>query len=111
MIKSGDIWLIDFDPTEGREQSGRRPAIVVSGNAMNDHFGLSIVCPLTTSIKNMTGGVILNPNKTNNLHRKSEVLGMHIKSVSHQRFLQKIGHVDHSARQKILDNIHKILKY
>jgi len=111
MIKSGDIWLIDFDPTIGHEQAGRRPAVVISGNAMNDHFGISIVCPLTTAIKNMAGAVILKPDSLNCLKKTSEVLGMHVKSVSHQRFLKKIGTIDTIIRQKIIDNIHNILKY
>ena len=47
----GDIVWIDFNPQSGREQSGRRPALVLSSNAYNKKIGLVIVCPITTKIK------------------------------------------------------------
>lgn len=111
MIESGDIWLIDFDPTVGSEQAGRRPALVVSGNAMNSHFTISMVCPLTTMIKNMAGSVILKPNKTNKLKMTSEVLGIHLKSISHKRFIKKIGSVENDEKMAVISNINKLFKY
>jgi len=111
MVSSGEIWLIDFNPSAGSEQSGRRPAVVISGNAMNNNYNLSIVTPLTTSIKNMPGSVQLTPNETNNLNKNSEVLIIHVKSVSHHRFRKKIGVISLSELSKIKQNINKILKY
>lgn len=50
--KKGDIIWINFNPQSGREQMGRRPALVVSPNIYNRKVGLIIVCPITTKIKN-----------------------------------------------------------
>jgi len=44
---SGDIVDITFDPQEGREQRGRRPALVLSGRAYNRRAGLCVLCPIT----------------------------------------------------------------
>ena len=41
----GDLIWTDFDPTKGREQAGRRPALVVSSAAFTENTGLAIVCP------------------------------------------------------------------
>ena len=38
---------LSFDPQAGREQKGRRPAIVVSKHLFNKHTGLAMVCPIT----------------------------------------------------------------
>ena len=35
--KQGDIVFLDFNPTKGHEQSGVRPAVVVSTNIFNQH--------------------------------------------------------------------------
>ena len=35
MIRRGDIYLADLAPVVGREQSGRRPVVIVSANAIN----------------------------------------------------------------------------
>jgi mRNA interferase MazF len=50
--KKGDIIWINFNSQSGREQMGRRPALVVSPNIYNRKVGLIIVCPITTKIKN-----------------------------------------------------------
>jgi mRNA interferase MazF len=35
MIKRGDIFFVNLDPTQGREQTGYRPVLVVSSDAIN----------------------------------------------------------------------------
>ena len=42
----GEIWLVNLDPTVGREQQGMRPVLVVSEKGLNS-LGLSVVCPVT----------------------------------------------------------------
>ena len=44
------IWLT-FTPQSGREQAGRRPALVVSPWAYNSKVGLALVCPITSKAK------------------------------------------------------------
>ncbi len=45
--EQGDIIQINFTPHSGHEQSGKRPALVVSGNAFHRRTNLAIVCPIT----------------------------------------------------------------
>lgn len=47
----GDAIWLDFDPQAGREQSGRRPAVVLSPAGYNSRSGLALVCPITSRIK------------------------------------------------------------
>ena len=35
MISRGEVYFVDFAPTRGREQAGRRPVLVVSHDAIN----------------------------------------------------------------------------
>jgi mRNA interferase MazF len=44
------VWL-QFDPQAGREQAGRRPALVLSPAAYNERTGLMIACPATNQRK------------------------------------------------------------
>ena len=56
--KQGDIVMMDFDPTKGYEQQGRRPAVVVSNASYNKFArGVAIVCPIT----NTDRGIPLQP--------------------------------------------------
>lgn len=47
----GDIIWISFSPQAGKEQSGHRPAIVLSHKEYNKRIGLSILCPITSKVK------------------------------------------------------------
>ncbi len=48
---AGDLIWLTFDPQKGREQSGRRPALVLSPAAYNARTNLAIVCPVTSHVK------------------------------------------------------------
>ena len=47
----GDIVWIDMMPQAGHEQSGRRPAIVLSPVSYNETVGLGLFCPITSRRK------------------------------------------------------------
>lgn len=49
-MKRGDVYWVRLDPTEGSEQRGTRPAIIVSRNAINLHSPVVVICPLTKAI-------------------------------------------------------------
>jgi mRNA interferase MazF len=46
--EAGDIVMVDFDPHVGREQTKRRPALVLTDLRYNRASGLMVVCPLTS---------------------------------------------------------------
>ncbi len=52
MVKQGVVLKISFDPQQGHEQAGYRPAIVISNKIMNNRFSVVYACPVTHTIKN-----------------------------------------------------------
>ena len=47
-MRRGDIYLVSLDPTEGREQRGSRPVVIVSPTEFNEATKLLIICPITS---------------------------------------------------------------
>ena len=47
----GDVVWITMAPSVGHEQSGRRPALVLSPGSYNIKVGLAILCPITSQVK------------------------------------------------------------
>ena len=47
-MKRGDIYLVTLDPTEGREQQGHRPILIISPQAFNEATKLPVILPITT---------------------------------------------------------------
>lgn len=72
----GDIiWLI-LDPRVGHEQSGRRPALVISPNVFTERTGLAVICPITSKVKGMPFEIMLKQTKT-----KGAILPIHVRSI------------------------------
>ncbi len=46
-MNRGDIYLVSLDPSEGREQGGRRPVLVVSPTEFNVATKLPVILPIT----------------------------------------------------------------
>lgn len=47
-MKRGDIYLVSLDPTEGHEQRGRRPVLIVSPAEFNHATKLPVILPITS---------------------------------------------------------------
>lgn len=47
----GDVVWITFHPQAGHEQTGRRPAVVLSPKVYNGKVGLALLCPVTSQVK------------------------------------------------------------
>ena len=47
-MKRGEIWLVGLDPTQGHEQKGRRPVLIVSTEAFNRVTRAPVVLPITS---------------------------------------------------------------
>ena len=56
--KRGDFIWLDFDPTKGHEQAGKRPALVLSQERFNIS-GLVMVCPITSKAKGYNTEILL----------------------------------------------------
>ncbi|WP_339702082.1 type II toxin-antitoxin system PemK/MazF family toxin [Algoriphagus aquimarinus] len=92
-MKQGDIWISDLNPVIGSEQSGRGLVVILSGNLMNKFLQVVITAPLTSKIKNYQGNPILKPSRNNGLKIESELMVFHIRSISKDRLIEKIGEI------------------
>jgi mRNA interferase MazF len=73
----GDLIWTDFDPRTGREQAGRRPALVLSDKAFFAATGFAIVCPITRRVRPFASSVILPEG----LPIRGEILTSHVRSI------------------------------
>ena len=110
-MKQGEVWYAELSPTQGSEQAGRRPVVIVSGNLLNQHLPIVIVVPVTTKIKNYKGNPIIKPSPENGLTSESEMLIFHIRSVSKDRLKEKLGNVDDQDMNLAIKTFNDILKY
>ncbi|MGH2871628.1 MAG: type II toxin-antitoxin system PemK/MazF family toxin [Solirubrobacteraceae bacterium] len=89
----GEVWLVDFGEPVGREQSGRRPAVVVSADPLNEsRAGVVIVVPTTTTPRGLPSHVEIDPANSE-LDELSYAKCEDVKSISEQRLIAQLGAV------------------
>lgn len=110
-MKQMEIWWADLNPVQGSEQRGRRPVVIISGNTMNDHLDIGIVCPLSSKIKNFVGCVILRKDKANGLDQDSEIISFQVRTISKSRLVNKIGQITEDELRQVKAGLNEILTY
>ncbi|MGD1101707.1 MAG: endoribonuclease MazF [Terriglobia bacterium] len=96
---AGDLIWLSFDPQRGREQSGHRPALVLSPATYNAKTSLALVCPVTSHIKGYPFEVPLPPG----LVVTGVVLADHLKSLDwKERRAQLAGRVPAEVLSEVL---------
>lgn len=87
----GEVWLVDIGESVGREQSGRRPAVVVSADPLNEsRAGVVIVIPTTTTPRGLPSHVEIDPVNSG-LDEVSYAKCEDLKSISEQRLITQLG--------------------
>jgi mRNA interferase MazF len=93
----GEIWLVDFGEPIGHEQAGRRPAVVISADPLNEsRAGVVIVVPMTTAHRNLPSHVELDPDSSG-LDEVSYAKCEDVKSISEKRLIARLGAADERA--------------
>ncbi len=93
MIRRGDIYFVDLDPTKGREQRGRRPVLVVSVDAINSQ-PLVVTVVVGTSARNVSRDYQVNVRyeaAVTGLPEDTVFLCFQIRSLDPARFLDDDG--------------------
>ena len=106
--KRGEIWLVDLSPTRGHEQSGIRPAVIISVDEFNScPAELVVVVPITSKNKNIPLHVEIQPENSG-LTRVSFAKPDDIRSISKERLVKKIGQLPNEKLRELEEKI-KIL--
>ena len=90
MPDRGDIVWINLNPQKDHEQSGKRPAIVLSPKEYNKKTNLFLVCPVTSRIKKYPFEVVINEEKIKGVALSDQMRSMDWKARK-VCFIQKIS--------------------
>ena len=105
----GEIWLLDLDPTRGREQAGRRPALVISVDTFNHGPAeLAVVLPITSKDKGISLHIPIS-SPEGGLKMQSFVKCEDVRSVSINRFRSLFGRVSPNTLDAVEDRLRILL--
>ena len=89
MVKCGEVYWVNLDPTFGTEIKKTRPALIVSPDDLNDALPRVIIAPLTSKGQSLgcRPEIVFN-------NRPSRLLLDQIRSVDKRRLLEKMGEIE-----------------
>ena len=109
-ITRGDVWLAEFDPTRGREQAGRRPAVIVSADRFHQgRSGLAYVLPLTRTDIQSPWHVLVDPPE-GGLTARSFAMCDQLRVFALDRLLRPFGTIDLDTLDEIEDRLRVLLR-
>ena len=101
------VWA-ELDPTQGHEQSGRRPVVVLSHDVFNERSGTVIACALTSQAPR--AGFPLTLELTGaKLPKRSWVKISLIRTLSVKRLGKKLGSVSADELAQVIDGLNEIV--
>jgi mRNA interferase MazF len=103
VVKRFDVYLINLDPTIGREIKKTRPCLVVSPDDMNPFIKTVIVAPMTTK-----GAVYPTRVPCRLQGRRGQVVLDQIRTIDKARLLRKLGRIDQRTQAVVLSILNEM---
>ena len=107
-ILRGDVLWAELDPTQGREQAGRRPVLVVSHDVFNERSG-TVIAMAITSQPQEAGFPLTVELMSGRLPKRSWVKVGQIRTLSVQRLGKRIGRVSPEELLRIVEGLNEII--
>jgi mRNA interferase MazF len=103
MVKRFDIYLINLDPTLGKEIQKTRPCLIISPDEMNQHLGTVIIAPMTSQGRNY-------PSRTDCKFqgKAGQIVLDQIRTVDKIRLTKRLGKLTPEESQQVLNLLAEI---
>jgi mRNA interferase MazF len=99
-LRRGDIWLVNFNPAQGSEQRGIRPALIVQNDVGNEVSPVTIVAAISSVTKTYPINVEIKPSESG-LEKDSVVKLNQIRTIDKKRLIKRLGRLDSSKMKAV----------
>ncbi len=97
VIKRFDVYLVNLDPTIGKETKKTRPCLVLSPNEMNDYLATVIIAPMTTKGREYPTRV-----RCHFEGKDGQVVLDQLRTIDKQRLVKKLGKISPDTQREVL---------
>lgn len=107
-MNKGEIWLVEIPVINGHEQTGMRPALILTDTPAN----IAVVVPFTSNVQALRFPFTLEikPNTRNGLESLSIALVFQIRAIDKKRLKKKIGDLEDSKIKELDGMLNKLLQ-
>ena len=106
----GDIHWVELPAVNGREQRGRRPAVVLQDDDYGGNLPVVLVVPLTTARAAMrfAGTTLIRPTAENGLRQASVALMFQLRAIDRGRIQERIETVSAEVLNAMFEELGKL---
>ena len=97
VVKRFDVYLVNLDPTMGREIKKTRPCLVISPDEMNRHIGTVIVAPMTTQ-----GQAYPTRISCRFQGKNGQIVLDQIRTIDKTRLVKKLGQINTATQKAVI---------
>lgn len=97
VVKRFDVYLVNLDPTIGREIKKTRPCLVISPDEMNRHIGTAIVAPMTTQ-----GQAYPTRISCRFQGKNGQIVLDQIRTIDKTRLVKKLGQINTATQKAVI---------
>jgi mRNA interferase MazF len=97
LVRRGEVFLVDLDPTRGSEIQKTRPCVVVSPDELNAHLRTVIVAPLTTGGQSYPFRVACRFAS-----KSGQVVTDQLRTVDRERLVRHLGRLSSQSFDRVL---------
>lgn len=98
MVKRGEVWLVELDPTVGSKIQKTRPCVIVSPDEMNAYLRNTIVAPMTSGSHPAPFRVPVRFRRKDGL-----ILPDQLRTVDRKRLVVRLGRIDAATLRAVLE--------
>jgi mRNA interferase MazF len=106
VVKRFEVWLVNLDPTVGREIRKTRPCLIISPEVTNKYLDTVTAAPMTSTIKTYPTRITCVFQK-----RQGQIVLDQIRTVDKIRLVKKLGKMDEKTAKVVCDLLVQFFKY
>ena len=96
VVKRFEVYLINLDPTIGKEIQKIRPCLIISPDEMNDHIATVIIAPMTTKSHDYPTRVMCRFEG-----KDGQIVLDQIRTVDKSRLVKKLGKINRITQKNV----------
>ena len=106
VVKRFEVWLVNLNPTVGREIRKTRPCLIISPDVTNKYLDTVTAAPMTSTIKTYPTRVTCVFQK-----RQGQIVLDQIRTIDKIRLMKKLGTMDDKTSKVVCDLLVQFFKY
>lgn len=112
LLKRGEVWLANLNPTQGSEQAGIRPVIIFQNDIVSQFSTTTITIPLTTNLRRAALPIcLLIQQGEAGLVQDSIALCFQMRVLDKARLIRKLGQLNSETLAQLEDVVLLTLGY